>query len=410
MKSNTSINANKGAFFWNSIASVLNSFQSAIILVVISYVTGGNDAGIFVFCYAAANLMMIIGKFGMRQFQVSDINNKYTFSDYLLSRRFTIILMFIISIFYALFSSHGDAEKLFTILLWCGIRGIESYEDVYHGDLQKNGHLDKASMILTFRIFISIIIFCLSYYWKKDLIMSSALTFLFSLTLAIILNSHYKNLYSCTTNANINQVKNLLIENASLFLGYFCFMYLSNAPKYSVNGFLSNEMQAIYGYLFMPVFLIGMLCNFILQPLITTYSQLWNQKNIHGLCRLVGLHLGIIFILTAITILGGKFIGIYLLEIFYNVSLQSYSQILYVLLTASGLIAILSYFTTLLTIMRCQNMSLLIYLGGCILMKIGSPYALNIGGMMEISIYYTAIVFLLDFLLFCLFLHKILHE
>ena len=184
-------------------------------------------------------------------------------------------------------------------------------------------------------------------------------------------------------------------------------MYLGNAPKYSINGLLSNEMQAIYGYLFMPVFLIGMLCNFILQPLITTYSQLWNQKNIRGLYHLVSIHLAVIFILTIITILGGKFIGIYLLEIFYNVSLHPYSYTLYVLLVASGLIAVLSYFRTLLTIIRCQNTVLWLYVSGCILMIVGSPYFLNVGSILGISIYYALIIFLLDLLSFCLFIYKI---
>lgn len=404
---NNSIQKNKSAFFWNSISSVLSSFQSAIILAIISHTTNEYDAGIFVFAYTSSNLMMVIGKFGLRQFQVSDITNKYNFSDYLLSRKITSILMLIVSFFYAFLSGDNDFEKTLTFLLWCGIRIIEAYEDVYHGDLQKNHHLDKAAKALCIRLLASLIIFSCSYYWGRNLIISYCITLILEFILALFLNIHLKNLYSPITSTNICRVKKLLYETSSLFLSYFCTMYLSNAPKYSINGILSNEMQAIYGYLFMPVFLVNLLCNFIMQPLVVTYTKLWNQNKLRKLCQMIGIHLGIIILATSSVILVGKSVGIRLLETLYNTSLLSYSHILYILLIASGLIALLSYFKTLLTIIRCQNILFVLYLIGCLLMILGNPYALAQNGILGITIYYTTILSLLDASSFVLFLYKI---
>lgn len=399
----------KGAFFWNSAASILVSFQSALLLIVISYFGSTQDAGIFTFAYAAANLMVVIGKFGMRQFQVSDANNKYTFSEYLYSRKITTIIMLIVSFFYALFSGANNYNKIMVILLWCGIRAIEAYEDVYHGFLQKIGYLNKAAKVLFFRTFASIITFSFIYYVYSNLVIASTACFFISLFLALMLNYKYHTLYPNCKNTNKDSIKNILLENMSLFIAYFCTMYLGNAPKYSINNVVSDEMQAIYGYMFMPVFLVNLLFGFILQPLLTTYSAFWHTKNIKELKQLIYRHLMIIVLLTILTILGGKFIGIYLLETIYNVSLRPYEHILYILLFASGLISLLSYSKTLLTVVRCQNALLAGYLATCLFMVIGGRPVLQRTGLTGISIYYTVIISLLNIFSFLLFIH-VLHQ
>ena len=41
-----------------------------------------NDAGIFVIAYAIGNLMLTIGRYGIRQFQASDVVEKYSYREY----------------------------------------------------------------------------------------------------------------------------------------------------------------------------------------------------------------------------------------------------------------------------------------------------------------------------------------
>ena len=47
---------------------------------------GISDAGILTIAFAIANLLVNIGKFGMRGFQVTDVRNQYCFNTYLSSR------------------------------------------------------------------------------------------------------------------------------------------------------------------------------------------------------------------------------------------------------------------------------------------------------------------------------------
>lgn len=52
---------------------MLNSFQSVLILMVISRIDPVTDAGVFTIAFAIGNLMLTIGQYGIRQFQVSDV-------------------------------------------------------------------------------------------------------------------------------------------------------------------------------------------------------------------------------------------------------------------------------------------------------------------------------------------------
>ena len=40
------------------------------------------DGGVFTIAYAIGNLMMTIGKYGMRNFQATDVNEKYSYKEY----------------------------------------------------------------------------------------------------------------------------------------------------------------------------------------------------------------------------------------------------------------------------------------------------------------------------------------
>ena len=72
----------KSSYLWNSASAMLNSFQTVVILMVISRIDPVNDAGIFVIAYAIGNLMLTIGRYGIRQFQASDVVEKYSYREY----------------------------------------------------------------------------------------------------------------------------------------------------------------------------------------------------------------------------------------------------------------------------------------------------------------------------------------
>ena len=80
---------------WYSFGTICSSAASMIVLLVVTRILGQNMAGIFSLAWSAAQLMLTIGWFSMRQYQVSDVNEKYSFYDYLYAKIISSVAMII---------------------------------------------------------------------------------------------------------------------------------------------------------------------------------------------------------------------------------------------------------------------------------------------------------------------------
>ena len=126
----------KSAYLWNTCAAMLNAFQTVFILMLISRIDPVIDAGVFTIAFAIGNLMMAIGKYGIRQFQVSDVEEKYSFKEYTVARIITSIIMIVASFVYVgvnLASGLYNSSKSIVIILICLAKVIDAVEDVIHG-------------------------------------------------------------------------------------------------------------------------------------------------------------------------------------------------------------------------------------------------------------------------------------
>ena len=63
----------RSAYIWNTAGSMLNAFQSVIMLMVLTRVCDMATAGVFTLAYANANLFLNMGSYGMRNFQASAV-------------------------------------------------------------------------------------------------------------------------------------------------------------------------------------------------------------------------------------------------------------------------------------------------------------------------------------------------
>lgn len=151
----------KSTYLWNTAGSMILAFQSVLILVFLTHTAGIAEAGIFTLAYANANLLLNIGKFGMRNFQVTDVTAAYTFREYRASRMVTCMVMLAVSLIYAVAAWRGgySFEKSLIMFFMALFRMPDAIEDVYAAQLQKKGRLDAASKAMTFRLVSALLVF-----------------------------------------------------------------------------------------------------------------------------------------------------------------------------------------------------------------------------------------------------------
>ena len=69
------------------------AFQSVIMLMVLPRVRDVAAAGVFTLAYANANLFLNLGKYGVRNYQVSDVRARFSFWTYLRARAISTFAM-----------------------------------------------------------------------------------------------------------------------------------------------------------------------------------------------------------------------------------------------------------------------------------------------------------------------------
>ena len=401
-------NIQRSAVIWNAVAACLTSFQTMLLLMLLTHFGTTEHSGYFVMAFTAANLFMHLGKFGMRQYQVTDAGNQYSFREYCASRVFSVGLMgaaLVLFLLWALFFNGYTAEKAAVVALITFYRGVEAAEDVLHGRLQQQGRLDIAAKILAIRNAVFMAGFAVLYLLTKNLVLTCAVNAAVTLILCIVLNRPFlvrggRFLLCHFVSAQKEpsppyqsaHVRALLAECLPLCLTMATYMYLGNAPKYIVDGLVSDAVQTKFNIVIMPAFVGSLLCSFIFNPALKRIGDLWNGREI-GTLRKTARKLALVPVaVDAVLLLGGWFLGIPVLSAVYGVDLADYRLTLMIFLLASGAVAMLNLFVALLTAMRKQKHLLAAYAAASLLLLLAGRPFFNANGLNPLCWFYLAVL------------------
>lgn len=386
----------RDSFLWNMIGSMLVAFQSVIMLMILTRVLGLVDAGIFTIAFANANLFLNIGKYGMRNFQVSDVKRQFSFADYKTSRIITVLAMLLVSVGYTLYTAYENTysiEKTQIIIWMCLFKIVDAIEDVYHGYYQQENRLDIASKCLALRMLSTILVFSLGLiFFKNQLIALIISTILTAFLFLIFTKWTIGEFHSPSVKYNKKNVRLLLKLCFPLFAGAFLSFYIGNAPKYAIDATLSDDLQACYGFIAMPVFVIGLLNSFIFNPMLYKLTRLWNSGKVKKFVIQTILQSGIVFLITIICIGGAYLLGIPVLSWLYNTDLSPYKTELLILLLGGGFLGFSGLLSAFITIIRCQKWVMWGYLFIAILAFIFSNPIVKMYRMLGAAILYTALM------------------
>lgn len=387
----------KSAYLWNTSAAMLNAFQTVFILMLISRIDPVIDAGIFTIAFAIGNLMLSIGKFGVRQFQVSDVKETYSFKEYVFLRILTCVLMILaFSAYVGYYYAVGaySTEKCLVILLVCMTKVVDAAEDVLHGMLQQHIRLDIAGKILTIRIASYIIVYLIIYAATQNLLMVSLIALAVSVVQFLILNYIAFKEFDIQWKQGVKwfQIWNLGRECFPLFIASYLVIYIGNAPKYAIDKVMSSEAQACFNYIFMPVFVISLMSQFVYQPVISKMALLWHEKNISQFKKMIFKQTGLIVLLSVAAVVGGYILGIPVLSIIYGVNLEAYKTALVILLLGGGALAFVNFLQMIITIARKQNLLIIGYFLTFLAFLFCGKMVVKSFGIVGISVFYTLLV------------------
>ena len=396
-------------FIWNAAAGLIGASEAVILLMVIGRVNGVEDAGIITIAFAIGNLLAGIGRYGVRNYQVTDLDTDMDFSSYFSHRIVTVLLMGISMAGYMgwcqMIKGYSRYKEAVIVCI-CAIYMAESLEDVFWGLYQKNGRLDLGAKIFFGRwmlhLSVTSILDVLTGHLLISLIVGLAVGILFSFYRN---QKAYPNFYKgkklTFTWTGIGSIfKNCF----PLFLTAFLTNYVANAPKYAIDRYMTESEQACYGYVFMPVYVIHLLNSFLYQPALTEIAVDWKEKKMGRFCKRLRIQIAVIGMLTAICLIGGYILGIPAISMLYHIDLSEYRQELMILLFGGGLLAVTGFWCVIMTVMRMQRWMVSGYLMTAGFAFVFSGHFVQVNGMRGAAWFYVFIMALLTvFFTICIF-------
>lgn len=354
-------------YFWNMMGSFANALSSMILAIIVNRLIGADMGGIFAFAFSNAQLMMTIGAFEVRPLQSTDVNEKYSFTQYFSLRIITCILMIGIDIGYILISGYTGI-KAYVVFLVCVYKMVEGFTDVFSGMFQQHDRIDLVGKSLTLRILCSTIGFFLVLYITENLIWASLALGIISAALIFLYDLR---VWKCFENVQIGikfqGVISLVVECLPLFISAFIMMYINNAPKYAINNMYSDEIQNIYNILFMPAFVINLFSLFVFRPMLIDLTKQWNERNIKPFVKTIKNILLLIIVLTVFAMGAAYLLGIPILQIIYGVDISDYRIELVLIMITGGISALSTFMYYVITVMRIQKYLLIGYVSAFII-------------------------------------------
>lgn len=397
-------------FIWNSLGTGINSFNSLFFLIIVTRVNGIETAGIFSIAYATATILYTLAMYSGRLCQVTDIENKISDKDYIANRALTCIMMLIGATGFLLIKQYTPFKTTIFALLAI-FKGLEAFSDILYGVMQKNEFLYKAGQSLSLKGFGGIAIFLIVDLITNDLRWACFAVIIINLVVLIIYDYILiaRKLINKDSKVNVKNVISILKSEFFVFVNSFAGIYILNAPKYAIDSYLTEDIQAIYGYIMMPATVMTLFTQFIVMPFLGKLKDLYEEcklkeiENITLKIKLVVVAFGGFAVLAAF-LLGPEFLGLV-----YGLDLKAYRMNLCVIIGSYIFYAISYINLVTLTTIRHTFVQFVIYIISIVIAFIGAGVLVSNFGINGATFSCTTTL-ALQFLMYTITTKVIMHK
>lgn len=351
---------------WNTLGSAMYGANSFIMLALVSRIGTVEQAGNFGIAFTTAQILYIIGLFGVNNYQMTDYQEKYSFSDYARIKVFSCILM-IIGCAFSIFFLHFTGEKLVYVCVLTVLMMLNAIGELYQSLFFQKNRLDLSGSALFYRTFWSLLAFMVVLIIKQDILFA----LLAQITVNLFITMYYAIKISPEFQTDRKNSKNstwsLAVECIPLFVSMFLMNMIINASKYGIEVLSTDTVQGYYNMIFMPAQVINLCSQFIFKPLLNRYATLLSEAKVKNFINLLLKQILLVFLFTVVCCVAAYYLGTPILGILYKKDISALRKPLTQIVFGGGIFAVCQLFYYILVILRWQKYILVIYLVAFIL-------------------------------------------
>ena len=350
-------------FVWNTIGVGAWGMVFPLLTIVVTQLVGVEQAGMFSLAFVTGLLLMFVANYGVRTYQVSDIGEEHSFSDYQINRILTCIIMIAAGFAYCAIRGYTDQMLFISIGVYL-YKMIDGLADVYEGRLQQVDKLYLAGISQAFRSLVVFVVFTVVLFVSRNLSAASiamaiaaAATFLF-LTFPLALFETPKS-----RKWSMGSVFDLLKQCFPLFVALFMYNLIDNMPKFVMEGVLSYDSQLYFNALYFPAHGILLTAGFIYKPLLLRMANVWaDPAKRKRFDLIIVVILAAIVVLTLLMALIMGSIGLPVMSFLYGIDFMPFRDLCFIMLAAGGVTAAIEFVYQVITVLRRQKAVMKLYL------------------------------------------------
>ncbi len=355
-----------------------------IISIILVHLGGFEDAGYFSLAMTISNIFIVVGNYGIRIYQVSDVNSQYSDNVYVLSRILTVIVSMIICIGYSLLMDYSIG-LIAVILIYAVYKCIETYSDVLSGIWQKNGNMKDVGLSLGLKGILNIIAFSSVFFLTRNLFVSVVVMALSSALVLVTFDVRKTELYVkeklFREEKQLSKVWLLLGASVLSMASSTLVAVFNGVPKIMVEKILDAEALGVFSSVSVPTVVISTFAGGVLLPIAPKMAENYENGNKKNLIRLMLVSDFIMVFIGLLASVGALLIGEEVLTFIFGYEILPYYNLFYYMIWVNVLLAMINCYTTLFISVR-QLKSPLIHSGfACILLILLCSYYIRENGI-----------------------------
>lgn len=352
MQSNTSKNV-----LWNTFGSIAYLACQWLLTVAVVRISSNYEyAGYLSLAMSYSNIFIPIALYKIRSFQVSDINNQFTSSQYIGFRIVTTAVGFGLVLFYSVVTCRNDAIP--SVICYCLYKVIEVVIDVFYGIDQKGGDMSFCGISMLLRGLLSLLSFSLVLMLTGSMTIS-ILSMCVICVPVLFLDIYWASKFdSVVPEFNFAAIRALFLRCFPAVLGVACCAFVTSASRQMLASMLGNSVLGIYSSVCSPAAIVQAGALNAYAPLLVVFAMADLEESRKHFNQLLIKVAAVTLAIAFACLFGCSIIGQWALCLLFGPSIIRYSYLLYGAVISSLATALIGVFSDLTIVRRSMSSNL----------------------------------------------------
>lgn len=342
-------------------------------------------AGVFAMAVSFTNIFYYIAVFGIRNYQISDVEEKYSQEQYA-GARLVAILVAAVGFFCMAWVSRLDRYTISCYGMYMIFKLGEAYSEGFFAVAQKEGRYGILSSSMAVKGLLSVGMFAAALNWTHSLLAAiAAMVVGYGLAILIV---DAKYLYATWKGIRIKGCGGILIHCTPLLLISLSVPLMNYATRYAVEQQFSYYYVGQYSSLSSVIVVLATLGGAVFVVFIPEISKWRIQGETTKIRKIFLSGIAAIAAIGVVAMLAGKLLGAFVCSLIFGEEIMESIDLLVPLLLTATMLMIKSYYSAILVAMEKRGHLLAGEYCGCIFCVLTAKFFTKEWGMWGTNLSY----------------------